>query len=136
MAPRIEKILGTIFGQSSVKRKESADRESSSRQRQPTSDDGQQYADEEGDDGQTREGRASVDRAMLEKAIAELRSAQEFRGTGMAVEIVESPLSLHVRFVGPDGAIVKTLKADEFVRQKSMSSPERAPRGKILDQKF
>lgn len=136
MAPRIEKIWGSIFGQTTVKRKDSPLRDGATSQQD--AQDGSKRSDSQNQEQSTHDEpkKQPVDRVTLEKAVTELRAAQDFTQTGLVIEVVESGGVFYVRFVHSNGTIVKMLNADEFILQKMVSSPEHTPRGKILDQKF
>lgn len=138
MAPRIEKIWGTIFGQSGVKRKETKDRDPSQ---------GQGYdqggANQNGDgnspqnpDNSDQEQKLVFDRPMLEKAAEELRALPSFSQTGMKLDIIETKTGIVVRLLHGSGNLIKEMGAEEFLKLKDSSSGQSVSRGKFLDQKF
>lgn len=137
VSPKIEKIWGTVFGQTAIKRREapvedSLNAKQEGHPRKDSSSDQQASSDDQSEQNQEK----TIDRAALEKAIGELKAAEHFAHTGMRAEIIESGPTLFVRFIKATGEIVKMMSADEFMKLNKGSSREDAPRGKILDQKF
>lgn len=124
MAPKIEKIWGSVFSPSAVRRKEPSDKDGSGQKK------------EQPRDQNSRDERPSADRKSVEKAVSDLRSEESFTHTGMSVEMIESPDGLQVRLIHPSGALIKTMSADDFMRLRESSAGGPLLRGKILDQKF
>jgi hypothetical protein len=128
VAPRIERIWGNFFGRTQVRRKDSADRDN------PSS--GQQHHEEPKREETRDENASGGDRETVERAISDLRAAGNFTQAGLNVEMLEEAEGLRVRLTQANGALVKVMTADEFLKLKQTSDADKAPRGKILDQKF
>jgi uncharacterized FlaG/YvyC family protein len=126
VAPKIERVWGTIFGQTAVNRKESPDHDS-----QAPKDQKKNQRDNE----EKRDEQRPADSRAVEQAMNDLRSTPHFTQTGLSVEMLQSVGGLRVRLVQPGGAVVKEMTAEEFLKLRE-ASVESQPRGKILDQKF
>lgn len=128
MSGKIEKTWGTIFGQTAVRRKESADKDGSSNEQNPGREKKERPADPETP--------KSADRQSVEKAMTDLRSENHFTETGMRVEVINSKDGLRIRLAHANGSTVKVMTAEEFMKLRESSDGEQAARGKILDQKY
>lgn len=137
MAPRIERVMGAIFGQSLVRRQqETADRDPS---QGPGYDGNPANKENSGREQSPIESQAelrAVDRETLERSIKALRESSHFAQTGMQVEMINSKEGLMVKLTQASGVTIKTLTAEEFVRLEKAAGGQEQARGKILDQKF
>lgn len=137
MSPKIEKTWGTAFGQTAIKRKDSLVEDSLNTKQDGGSRQDSSSSQQDPNQNQSDSNQETViDRATLEKAIAELRAADHFTHTDMNVEIVASGPALFVRFVRASGEVVKMMSAADFMKLNKGNTRDDAPRGKILDQKF
>ncbi|MBI3543970.1 MAG: hypothetical protein HY075_11925 [Deltaproteobacteria bacterium] len=125
MSAKIERVSGTAFGTAAIKRKESADQQGSANQQKKEQQ--QQKPDEEQ--------QPPADRQTVEKAMADLRSSDNFTQTGMRVEVLNTKEGLRVRLAQANGSVVKVMSAEEFMKLRDSTAGVNASPGKILDQK-
>lgn len=130
MSTRIERAWGSLLGQSALKRKEPAVKDESSGQQNQ-----QRQQEQQGSDQERSEDQKAADRASVEKAVNDLRAADDFSLTGMKVEAFNTKEGLRVRLTHASGATIKVMSAEEFLKLRDATVGSSAP-GKILDQKF
>ena len=130
VSQKIERASAAILGSTSIKRKDTSDKDRSS---------GDSHREKEKKDQQPEpesEPEIAADRPSVEKAMGEMRTTDNFTQTGMKVEVFESKDGLRVRLAQANGSTVKVMTAEEFMKLRQAASGVLAARGKILDQKF
>ncbi|MEW6057353.1 MAG: hypothetical protein AB1540_12145 [Bdellovibrionota bacterium] len=130
MAPKIERVWGSLFAvnPNAVKRKEGSENGQPDDQREKR---GRQNPSEE----QGQKAPKQADRADVERAINDLKSADPFTQAGLRVEMMQTAEGLSVRLLQHNGTVLKTMSAEEFLKLRESSAADQT-RGKILDQKF
>jgi hypothetical protein len=128
VALKIEKIWGNVFGSGTVKRKESAVRDEKPDQQH------QQPDKEDQNEAQNQD--AKSDPQLVQKAIDEMKTHQNFISTGIHLDMVNTAMGLFVRFSQANGTQLKTMTAEDFLKLKTVSTATESGAGKILDQKF